>query len=431
MDYPVEEITYKMKFIKDKISNGESLTPEEEEYAKKIMSFMKKYEELCLREKLKTYPINEEAIIDLLVKKKKGLKKIIAGTRSKNKLAQLNEQVKNIEEFIQSGAVVYFKDFLQDHSVIPEPNIKGMFEVLASKDVYLKDPCLSVNKKYSQMSPFVTENYYTGDFRFNRPLIDLARLVLAGDFKIYNALEKRARFISSHQEVPEEIMAVIPEEMLSIDIKDISALIYYGRGRIGVKGDHTFDTIKDDLDILVAIDMVRKGEIQEVDDTLIRDSICHVLDKIMLGKYKAKDFFKYDILRYFDSNTDTKKLRQMLNEKNFNLELLQRRLLEDDLLSKTSFNRDENLFVDSNGELRLDNISLASSAINGEELNDEECLSADTKCLERINYYKPTQRTNIHEFELDKYDVKVLLAIARYKEELKKQVAKEDVKELA
>ncbi len=47
MTYPVEEMNYKMKFLNDKIENGEKLTLEEEDYMKK-MAFFKKIMMQCV-----------------------------------------------------------------------------------------------------------------------------------------------------------------------------------------------------------------------------------------------------------------------------------------------------------------------------------------------------------------------------------------------
>ncbi len=41
MTYPVEEMNYKMKFLNDKIENGEKLTLEEEDNMKKRAFFKK------------------------------------------------------------------------------------------------------------------------------------------------------------------------------------------------------------------------------------------------------------------------------------------------------------------------------------------------------------------------------------------------------
>lgn len=422
MDFPVEEIAYKMKFIMDKLNNGEDLTKEEALYAKKIMNFKSIYEDLCLEKQLLNANIEESRIVRYLVDKKKALVKIIKGTKSRNKLEQLYAQVANIDEFIKSGAVQYFKDFLIDHNDLAHVNVRTVFDNLVTNDSYLSSTRLDRDTIPHQGSPFIYENYYTGEVTLNRPMIDLVRLVLAGDFKIYNALEKRDRILSKNREVDniEELNKDIPESMRRINIKDISKIIYLGRGRIGNPDDHTFDNLKDDLEILVAIDQVKNAEVS-VNDQEINNCVVKVLDGIVAGTYKPQDFTNYHILRYFDKNTDTSKFREILIKYRFNLDVIKSKLLQDDLLSKTTLNGNDNLFVDRSGELVLDNLSLANSVMNGEKIDEDECLSADPKCLGRIKYYQPAHRVNPHEYEHDKYDVKILLAIARYKEDLRLQ----------
>ncbi len=419
MEYPVEEMNYKMKFLKDKLDNGEKLTPDEEQYIKKMTSFKKVYEAMCLEQQLKNVEIDEEEVLQVLAKKRAELEKIIKGTKSKNKLPQLHNQVKNIDEFVQSGAVEYFKDLLLDNNSVKKVDVEGIFRTLAAKDRYLGVPYLSHDDVVGLYdSPFMQRNHYLKTVKFNRPLIDLVRHILMGDYSLYNALKEGKETL--------EDGTLIPEEYRKLNLKAISAIIYYGRGRIGEMNDHTFDTLKDDLDILVAMEQVQKGDITKVDDAPIKDSIREILMGIIAGKYKAKDFTNYHILRYCDSGFDTTKFREILREHRFNLDSVQRKFLQDDLLRTTKLNGYENLFVDENGELQLANISLASSVMNGEPTNDDECLSADVTCLNRIKYYQPAHRNNPHDYEIDKYDSKALLAIARYKEELKKQLEQEE-----
>lgn len=419
MEYPVEEMNYKMKFINDKLENGEELSSEEKEYMKKMESFKKFYDLMCLEYQLKNVEIDKEAILELLAKKRKELVKIIKGTKSKNKLPQLHNQVKNIDEFIQSDAVEYFKDLLIDNNSIRRVNAGDIFSELSWNDPYLAKPYLANDNVVGlHGSPFMQRNHYLDTVKFNRPLIDLVRHILMNDYSLYHALEEGKETLADG--------TLIPEEYRKLNLKAISAIIYYGRGRIGNMEDHTFDTFKDDLDILVAMDQVQKGDITKVDDTPIKDSIRDILMGIISGKYKVKDFNNYQILRYCDPGFDTTKFRKILREHRFNLDSVQRKLLEDDLLRTTKLNGGGNLFVDENENLQLANISLASAVMNGEPINDDECLSADPDCLNRIRYYNPANRNNPHDYEIDKYDSKALLAIARYKEELKKQLEQEE-----
>ncbi len=422
MNYPIEEIAYKMKFIMDKLSNGEELTKEEAKYAKKIMNFKSIYEALCLEYKLLNSNIEKSRIIRYLVDKRNELVKIIKGTKSKNKLEQLYAQVNNIDEFIKSGCVDYFKDFLIDHNDLVHVDVKKVFDNLASNDVYLKSTRLDKDQNPYQASPFIYENHYTGEVKLNRPMIDLTRLVVAGDFKIYNAIEKRDRLLNKGRDIQdlEELEMSIPEQMRGINLKDIGKIIYLGNGRINNPNDHTFDDLRDDLDLLVAIDQIKNSEI-EIGDYDINDAVIKVLGGVINGTYKPEDFNNYQILKYFDKSTDSTKFREILNKNRFNLDVIQTKLLADDLLSKTTLNGNENLFVGRKGELVLDNISLASSIMNGDPINEDECLSADPKCLGRIKYFQPAYRVDPHEYERDKYDVKILLAIARYKQAIKLQ----------
>lgn len=428
--YPVEEMTYKMKFIMDKLNNKEELTKEEETYAKKINSFMKVYDALCLEKQFEAVEIEKAAIRELLYKKRKELIKVIRGTKSASKLKVLREQVLNIEEFLHSEAVDYFKYLLMDHHEIPMVDIKEIFDSLARRDEYLYNPCLAQDRRYNQLSPFINWNHYTNEVTFNRPLIDLTRLVISRDLTIYNALEKRTDLLEQRKEVPSDIEDIIPDEMKDIRIKDISAIINYGNGRIGTN-DNEFVTLKDDLDILVAVDNALKGDIKEADDALIKESIGNVIKGVITGKYKVSDFTGYKVLKYFEDGVDTRRFRDILRSNKFDIDLVQKHILTDDLLRKTALYREENLFVNDDGELNLANISLASSVINGEDINDEEALDADPNCLERIKYYKPAHRNNVHDYEIDKYDVKVLLAIARYKEDLKKKLMVDENKALS
>lgn len=419
MEYPVEEMNYKMKFINDKIANSEELTLDEMQYMKKIGVFKKFYDFMCLEQQLKNIEIDENAILELLAKKRKELVKIIKGTKSKNKLPQLHSQVKNIDEFIQSGAVEYFKDLLLDNNLLGKINAGDIFDDLTREDPYLKKPYLSrddVDDFYD--SPFIFRNKYLETVKFNRPLIDLVRHILMGDYTLYNALKDGKETLNDG--------TLIPEEYRKLNLKAISAIIYYGRGRIGQMDDHTFDTFKDDLDILVAMDQVLNGDIIKVDDTPIKDSIRDILMGIISGKYRVKDFTNYQIIRYCDPGFDTTKFRSILKEHRFDLDSVQKKLLQDDLLRTTKLNSSENLFVDENGELQLANISLAASVMNGETIKDE-ALSADDSCLNRISHYQQVHRNNPYDYEIDKYDSKALLAIARYKEELKKQLEQEEI----
>lgn len=420
MTYPVEEMNYKMKFLNDKLENGEKLTLEEEDYMKKMAFFKKNYDAMCLEQQLKNVEIDEDAVLTLLAKKREELVKVIRGTKSKNKLLQLRNQVKNIDEFMQSDAVKYFKEVLLDEISIKHVDIVKVFSDLAYKDRFLSASYLAGDRKSGFYgSAFALENQYLKTMTFNRPLIDLTRRVLMGDFSLYNALkEGKSTFADG---------TLIPDEFRKIRLEDISAITHYGRGRVDEMEDHTFDTLKDDLDILVAIDQVQKGDITKVDDAPIKDAIRDILMGIISGKYTVKDFTNYQILDYFDKGIDTTKFRELLKRNNFNIDSVQREVFQDDLLRVTNLNQRENLFIDENGELNVANISLASAVMNGEDVDDEESLSADLSCLNRINYYQPAHRNNPHEYERDKYDVKILLAIARYKDELKKEIEQDAV----
>lgn len=411
MEYPIEEMNYKMKFINDKVNNGEKITIEEEQYVKKMTSFMKVYEAMCLEQQLKNVEIDEDAIIQLLTKKRQELVRIISGTKSKNKLPILKQQVRNIDAFIQSGAVEYFKDLLIDNNIVKRIDVGEVYDDIARKDHYLSHPYLENDRRpWIYDSPFIEKNRYTYKVDFNLPLIELTRHVIMGDFELYNA-------IKNGKDTMDDGM-VIPDEMKKLNLKDISAIIYYGRGRIGKMNDHTFDTLKDDLDILVALDEVSRGKGKRVDDEPIKESIKNIIMGIIKGQYKVKDFTNYEILKYCDKDFDTRKFREILRTFDFDLELVKERLLQDDLLRTTKLNGSDNLFI-QDGELNLANISLASSVINGEEINEDESLSADPNCLGRIKYYQPCARENPRDYQMDKYDVKALLALARYQEELK------------
>ncbi|MDE6141661.1 MAG: hypothetical protein K2G03_03565 [Bacilli bacterium] len=200
-------------------------------------------------------------------------------------------------------------------------------------------------------------------------------------------------------------------------------IIYYAKGRVGYNDDNTFAELRDDLDILAAIDDVLSGKMKyEVDSEEIDNSIASILDGIIVGTYKPRDFLNYQILEYFDSNVDSLKFREILRDNRFDLDVIQRKMLQDDLLSKTKLNGNENLFVDNDGELNLGNLSLAAAVMNGEEIDEEDALSADPNCLERIRYFRPTYREDPHDYERDKYDVKILLAIAKYRQKLKEKL---------
>lgn len=427
MKYPIEEIAYKMKFIMDKLDNGEKLDAVEEAYVKKIMNFKSIYDSMCLECQLKNVKIEQSKVLRYLMEKRAELLKTIKGTKSKNKLEQMHFKVKNIERFVSSGAVAYFKDFLLDHNEIAHVDVYQYFQNLARKDQYLAKP--SFNDGYFNTPYFIVKNNYTGEVRLNRPLINLARLVIAGDFKIYNAIEKKDRLLRSKTNITDmdELVNSIPEEYRNIDLKSIDRIIYYGRGRIGDKDDHTFDDTRDNLDILFALDQVKDNQFEPAGEDAINKAIVNVLNGIIAGTYKPIDFLNYHILGYFDSQTDDTKFREILNENKFNLDAIQKKVLQDDLLATTSLNSSHNLFLGLNGELRLDNISLAASIMNGEEINEGECLTADPGCLERIKYYQPAHRPNIHDYERDKYDIKILQAIARYRVDLKKNREQEQV----
>lgn len=428
MNYPIEEIAYKMKFIMDKLDNGEELTVEEEMYARKIKYIKSIYNSLCLERKLKDVNIESSNIIRYLVDRRKELLKTIKGTKSKNKLEQMQAQVSNIEKFITSGAVEYFKDFLIDHNDLNHVDVMQVCLDLYSKDNYLDNTRLERDYVPYQESPFVYENRYTKEVKFNRPLIDLVRTILAGNYKAYNALEKRDRLLKDKGDKVtnlEELEAAIPEEFRGVNIRDISRIVYYARGRRGTSDDRIFDNLRDDLDILACFDQALSGEGIEENDRVINDSIVKVINGIISGEHKVEDFTNYEILKYFDKNLDTTKFREILNRYHFNLDAIKKTLLQDDLLSNTKLNGSENLFVDSNGELRLDNISLASSIMNGEAIDEDECLSADPKCLGRIKYFQPNYRPNPHDYERDKYDSKILLAIARFNQAKKLQQEQE------
>lgn len=419
MNYPIEEIAYKMKFIMDKLDNGEELTVDEKMYARKIKYIKSIYNSLCLERQLKDVHIDDSNIVRYLVDRRNELLKTIKGTKSKSKLEQLQGQVNNIEKFITSGAVEYFKDFLIDHNDLTHVDVVQVYCDLARKDNYLINTRLERDYVPYQDTPFVYENRYTKEVKFNRPLIDLVRTILAGDFKAYNALEKRNRLLKNKGDNVtdlEELDAAIPEEFRGVNIRDISRIMNDARGRIGTAFDRVFDNLRDDLDILACFDQALSGEGLEENDQVINDSIVKVIEGVISGEYKVEDFTNYQILKYFDKNLDTTKFREILNKYHFDLEAIKEALLQDDLLSNTKLNGSENLFVDSNGELRLDNISLASSIMNGEDIDEDECLSADPNCLGRIKYYRPNHRPNPHDYERDKYDIKVLLAIARYKQ---------------
>lgn len=430
MNYPIEEIAYKMKFIMDKLDNGEELTPDEDMYTKKIMRFKSVYDAICLERQLKDVNLEHSKIIKYLVERKTRLLKTIKVTRSRNKLEQMQAQVNNIEEFISSGAVEYFKDFLIDHNDLDHVDIKQLFDSMAAKDTYLNCTRLEKDHVPYQETPFIYENRYTKEITFNRPVIELVRIILAGDFKIYNALEKRDRLLKNKGDNIEDVEALnasIPEEFRSVKTGDLSRIMYYGRGRIGEKDDHTFDNFRDDLDILSATARALNGEVSQGDDQVINDSIVKILEGIIAGTHKVEDFTNYEILKYFDCETDTTKFREILIKNRFDLEAIKKSLLQDDLLSNTNLYSAENLFVDRNGELCLDNLSLASSIMNAEEINEDECLSADPKCLNRIKYYQPAYRQNPHDYERDKYDVKILVSIARYRQAKKLQQEQEIV----
>lgn len=417
MIYPIEEIAYKMKFIMDKLNNGEKLTVEEEKYARKIKYIKSIYSSLCFERQLKDVKIEHSRILRYLVDRRRELLNTIKKTKSKNKLEQLHTQVSNIEKFITSGSVEYFKDFLIDHSDLNHVDVMQVFSDLACNDEYLINTRLEKDYVPYQGSPFVYENRYTKEVRFNRPLIDLLRHILAGDFSIYNAIEKRDRLLKNKGDNVldlSELEAAIPEEFREVSIRDISRIMYNIRGKRSVVEDPNYSNLRDDLDILASFDQALKGEGVDAFDQDINDAIVKVIEGIISGEYKVKDFTNYQILKYFDKNLDTTKFREILNSNHFNLEVIKRKLLQDDLLSNTKLNGSENLFVNSDGELCLDNISLASSIMNGEPIDEDECLSADPKCLDRIKYYQPNFRLNPHDYEIDKYDSKILLAIARY-----------------
>lgn len=430
MNYPLEEITYKMKFIMDKLDKGKELTSEEDLYAKKIMRFKSIYDSICLEHQLRKANIEHSRIINYLMERRNGLLKTIKVTKSKNKLEQLQAQVKNIEEFIRAGAVEYFKDFLLDHNELVHVDVMQVFDSLATKDIYLINTRLDKDYVPNLGTPFVYENRYTKEVRFNRPLIDLVRMLLAGDFRIYNALEKRDRLLKNKgNDVTgiEELEESIPKDFRNVNPRDISRIVNYSRGKNRERDDHTFDNLRDDLEILAAMDNAQNGEINHENDQVLNDMIVKILEGIISGIYKPEDFTNYQILKYFDANTDTTKFRKILNKNHFDLDAIKTILLQDDLLSKTTLNGTENLFIECNGELCLDNISLASSVMNAEAINEDECLSADPKCLNRIKYYQPAHRQNPHDYERDRYDVKILLAIARYKNALKLEQEREIV----
>lgn len=432
MNYPIEEIAYKMKFIMHKLDSGEKLTREEEMYVKKISYVKSICDSLCLERQLKDANIEHSRIIRYLVEKRAGLIKSIKVTKSKNKLEQMRAQISNIEEFITSGSVEYFKDFLIDHNNIPHVDVMQVYLDMVVEDNYLSNTRLEKYYVPYQGSPFVYENRYTNEVKFNRPLIDLVRTILAGDFKAYNALEKRNRLLKSKGDDVtgiEELEESIPEEFRELNPRDISRIMYYARGRIGDKEDHHFDKLRDDLDILAALDQSLSGEVKSNNDQVINDAVVRVLDGVISGEHKVSDFTNYHILKYFDNNLGTTKFREILSKHHFDLESVKRTLLQDDLLSNTQLNGTENLFIDRNGELRLDNISLAASVMNAEAINEDECLSADPKCLGRIKYFQPSNRPNPHDYERDKYDIKILLAIARYKQDLKLRQEQEIVQE--
>lgn len=436
MNYPIEEITYKMKFIMDKLDNGEELTVDEERYVKKIKYAKSIYDSLSLERQIKEVNIENSEVLRYLVDRRAKLLKTIEVTKSRNKLEKMRAQIDNIEKFIKGGAVEYFKDFLIDHNDVTHVRVMQVFKELAAKDDYLDVTRLEDSKRLEESrviyteSPFIYENSYTKEVRFNRPLIDLVRTILAGNFKAYNALEKRSRLLKNKGDSVtelEELEAAIPEEFRNINPQDISRIIYYGRGRIGKYDDHTFDNLRDDLEILALMDHALNGEKSQEKSQIINDSIIKVLEGIISGEYKVKEFTNYHILKFFDDNLDTTKFRSILNEYHFDLDRIKKIMLQDDLLSKTKLNSSENMFVDFNGELRLDNISLAASIMNAEEINEDECLSADPKCLDRIKYFQPAHRPNPHEYEKDKYDVKILLAIARYEHDLKIKLEQEQI----
>lgn len=433
-----------------------------EKYAKKIPDIVEIAESLALEYQVEHLSVDPNMIISSLEEKKAHILKEIQATRSKHKLADLNSRLNNITEFLESGAIDCFTELIADHEPIERVDIYDVYKELVENDKLLYEtrynlglsggvnglsPVEANRGNTAEDSPFLHKDKYTKETTINRDLIDFIKQVLSGGTALIDNFVQYYNFKNQKENIADNLKELgtpqekieedtqeltksiddlepnIPENFRKIDLERIRLLLKTIKTCLAKHDKETLDNLKEDLEILEAIDEAQKGRIEDLDMTPIARSVNATISLIASGQFTAKEFLDYEILKYFDKGTNKGKLRDILFDYEYDLDAVKKDILQDSILAATDLNGTENLFVDELGNLRLDNISLATSVINGEEPNEEECLSADPNCLNRINYYNPQgwikenpDGIDSHYYEDSLYKIKILQALARKQE---------------